>query len=450
MASTVSVLTFTTLAEETTPPKLDRPGHADDRRPASVRRSDRLNGAAKASDLMGMTVRNYQGDKLAKVEDLAVDVESGRVVQIILSMGGIIGVGETLTAVPPGALHHDVAQKVLHLNVDKEKLKSAPAFDMDKWSESSDSAHLGAVYQLYGEEAAFRFVRKGETATDGFLDDGATRGAQEAGTKGKWIHEWQATIPASRLGQVRKASKLIGTEVQNLQLESLGRVDNILVDLTSGRMVAIVISSGGFLGIGDELSAVPPSVLGFTTDRSMLQLDISKEALARAPHFSAKQWPDFAQAGYVGEVYHAHRVEPYFSTAVTPGANKTPLTGRGRDGREITPSDQGNKVTTGADNTARNERDRHGSELTPLDQGSSKADVSTTARIRKEIIAGDNMSVNARNVKIITLNGRVTLRGPVNSVEEKRLIGEISNRIARLENVDNQLEVTLVSLPKSR
>jgi osmotically-inducible protein OsmY len=69
--------------------------------------------------------------------------------------------------------------------------------------------------------------------------------------------------------------------------------------------------------------------------------------------------------------------------------------------------------------------------------------VATTAQIRKEIIAGKNMSVNARNVKIITNKGQVTLRGPVNTAEEKRLIGEIANRIARSENVDNQLEVKL-------
>jgi len=55
------------------------------------------------------------------------------------------------------------------------------------------------------------------------------------------------------------------------------------------------------------------------------------------------------------------------------------------------------------------------------------------------------MSMNARNVKIITLDGRVTLRGPVDSDEEKRLIGEIANRIARSENVDNQLEVNVKS-----
>ena len=65
----------------------------------------------------------------------------------------------------------------------------------------------------------------------------------------------------------------------------------------------------------------------------------------------------------------------------------------------------------------------------------------TTAQIRRGIIAGKNMSVNARNVKIITNKGQVTLRGPVNNADEKRLIGEIAINIAQSENVDNQLEV---------
>ena len=88
-----------------------------------------------------------------------------------------------------------------------------------------------------------------------------------------------------------------------------------------------------------------------------------------------------------------------------------------------------------------NVRDRQDQTLTPLNQGNSKADVATTAQIRKEIIAAKNMSVNAQNVKIITIDGQVTLRGPVNTAEEKRLIGEIADRSAHSGNVDNQLEV---------
>jgi osmotically-inducible protein OsmY len=79
--------------------------------------------------------------------------------------------------------------------------------------------------------------------------------------------------------------------------------------------------------------------------------------------------------------------------------------------------------------------------LTTLDQGNSQADANTAAQIRQEIIADSRMSVNARNVKITAIDGRVILCGPVNSAEEKHLIGEIADRIAHAGNVDNQLEV---------
>ena len=379
-----------------------------------AQRADRLNDAAKASDLIGMTVKNYQDEKLGKVEDLAVDVESGRIVQVILSTGGFIGIGDTLTAVPPGALHHDVANKVLHLDADKEKLKGAPKFEMSKWAECCDSDHLSAVYRHYGEEPAFTFIQRGDAVPDASAPTPFQRPkADETLDKDRISSKSQCMIPVSRLGQVQKASKLMGTPVKNLQDEKLGKVENLLVDLPSGRIVAVIVSSGGFLGMGDELSAVPPTALRFTADRDTLQLDASKEMLSNAPHFKANQWPDFGQPSYAGGVYRAYQVEPYFTT----------------------------DATTEPDNTARNVRDRNNSTLTPLDQGNSKADVDTTAQIRKEIIAGKNMSVNARNVKIITIDGHVTLRGPVNTAEEKRLIGEIADRIARSENVDNQLEV---------
>ena len=98
-------------------------------------------------------------------------------------------------------------------------------------------------------------------------------------------------------------------------------------------------------------------------------------------------------------------------------------------------------AATEPDNTARNMRDRNANTLTPLDQGSSKIDTETTADIRKGILNLEGLSVNAKNVKIITKEGRVTLRGPVNSEKEKSLIGEIANRLVTSENADNQLEV---------
>ena len=385
-ATAASFLTFTALAQETSNPKTGAPEYSRERL-ARAMPVERLGHAEKASDLIGLEVKNYQGEKLGKVDDLAVDLETGRIVQVILSSGGFLGVGDALVAVPPGALHCDAADKVIHLNADKEKLKDAPRFEMSKWDACSESNHVVGVYHYFGEEPYFTTMYR--------------------------------TPPASnsntRLGYVQKASKVMDLSVKNLQDEKLGKVENLVVDLSAGRIVAVIVSSGGFLGMGDELSAVPPTALRLNPGRDALQLDATKEALSNAPHFKANQWPEFGNPAYADGIYRAYRVEPYFTT----------------------------NAVTAADNTARNVRDRDNRTLTPLDQGNSAADRDRTAQIRKEIVAGKGMSLNARNVKIITIDGRVTLRGPVNTAEEKRLIGEIADRIARSENVDNQLEVKL-------
>lgn len=466
-AASASVLAFATLAQ--TSPLPDSEQSDSPRQQHARPRTDRLNGAAKASDLIGMTVKNYQDEKLGKVEDLAVDVESGRIVQVILSTGGFIGMGDTLTAVPPGALHHDVAQRVLHLDADKAKLKAAPPFDNAKWSDNVQSNRLSESYAHFDEPpyflaprdqtelsaADFKYAQTLPRNMDGTINTEGTSSVERVrnveiarkltenyrmqstrNADGTWSREYfpnnsATNFPGNNVGFVQKASKIIGTSVHNRQDEKLGDVNNILVDLSSGRIVAIVISSGGFLGVNDELSAIPPTALRFSPDQDKLQLDASKEKLAHAPRFQANQWPDFNQPSYAGGVYRAYDVAPYFTSDATSEADNTRRNIRDRDdSRSAQP-----------DNTRRNVRNRDDRNLTPLDQGNSKADVATTAQIRKEIIAEKNMSVNARNVKIITRDGQITLRGPVNSSAEKSLIGRIAERSPHSGSVDNQLEV---------
>jgi sporulation protein YlmC with PRC-barrel domain len=208
-ASAASVLALSALAQDSPKPKTDGPDYTRNRMP-HAQRPARLNDAAKASDLIGMAVNNNQNEKLGKVEDLAVDVESGRVVQVILSTGGFLGIGDTLTAVPPGALHRDVTNKVLNLDADKEKLKGATKFEMSNWAEYSDSNHLAEVYTYYGQEPAFGFIQTGEVVQDGQRNTAAspkivsTRKADGTWDKDRVSSDSQWMIPVSRLGQVQK------------------------------------------------------------------------------------------------------------------------------------------------------------------------------------------------------------------------------------------------------
>jgi hypothetical protein len=226
------------------------------------------------------------------------------------------------------------------------------------------------------------------------------------------MHDKPGANHLEQMGKVAKASDIVGMEVKNFQDEKLGKVENLIVDLQTGRVVQVIVSSGGFLGMGDELSSVPPAAFHYDAGQKVLHLDTTKEALTKAPHFKSSEWPNVGDPAYAGEVYHAYNVAPYFRTK---------------------PAD--------ADNSKRNATDREGEKLTPFNQGSSKADVDLTRQIRKEIRNQKGLSVNAQNVKVITADGNVTLRGPVNNDEEKRTLGEIAERIAQNTHVDNQIEV---------
>lgn len=99
------------------------------------------------------------------------------------------------------------------------------------------------------------------------------------------------------------------------------------------------------------------------------------------------------------------------------------------------------RAGTEPDNTRVNERDTSREALTPLDQGESQSDRDATQFIRKAVMADDSLSFTAKNVKIITLGGKVTLRGPVNSARERSAIAAAAKRAPGVTGVDNQLEV---------
>lgn len=104
------------------------------------------------------------------------------------------------------------------------------------------------------------------------------------------------------------------------------------------------------------------------------------------------------------------------------------------------PSTTGEAAKSAPDNTGRNVRDR-GDTLTSGDQSETEADLTITQKIRQAIVGDDSLSMTAENVKIITANGVVTLRGPVKTDAERAEIGATAARIAGSENVRNHLEV---------
>src|SRR3984893_12089082 len=96
---------------------------------------------------------------------------------------------------------------------------------------------------------------------------------------------------------------------------------------------------------------------------------------------------------------------------------------------------------TAADNTKRNSSEQNKNTETAAKQSSSKDDLALTQKIRQAVMKDGSLSINAKNVKIIAQNGKITLKGPVESQQEKDAIATKAGEIAGKDHVDDQLEV---------
>jgi len=96
---------------------------------------------------------------------------------------------------------------------------------------------------------------------------------------------------------------------------------------------------------------------------------------------------------------------------------------------------------TKPDNTAINERDRSRETQTSGDQSNSSADLKTTQAIRQVLMKDSELSTTEKNIKIITNNGQVTLRGPVKNAQEKAKIDQLARSAAGGTKIDDRLDV---------
>ena len=96
---------------------------------------------------------------------------------------------------------------------------------------------------------------------------------------------------------------------------------------------------------------------------------------------------------------------------------------------------------TNSDNTATNERDRSGETKTSGDQSNSSADLKITQAIRRTLMKDRELSMTAKNIKVITANGQVTLRGPVKTAQEKAKIDQLARSAAGGAKIDDQLDL---------
>jgi sporulation protein YlmC with PRC-barrel domain len=108
------------------------------------------------------------------------------------------------------------------------------------------------------------------------------------------------------------ATSIIGDKVENPEGDDLGRIDNLMINIGSGKIEYVVLEYGSFLGLGGKLFAIPFSELRLAPGRHVFILNRNEEYLKNSPGFDKNHWPDTNDHTYYGDV------DSYWGYATAP------------------------------------------------------------------------------------------------------------------------------------
>jgi sporulation protein YlmC with PRC-barrel domain len=227
----------------------------------------------RARRLIDMAVQNQERKHLGEIEDVVIDTADGRIAYVAMD-AGLLG---PILAVPWEAL--DVAQdkSTVTLNVAKETLQKAPTFRRENWPETVDPDWLAGVYNYYG-----------------YLPyPGLT----------------EITVQHKR---VTRVTTLLGLNVRNRQRENLGEIEDFMIDTRAGHIAYVLLGTGGILGVGERVRAVPRTAMRVEPIERVVVLGIDKEKLHKAPPLEAGAWEETASRKWLAGVYAYYGARPYW------------------------------------------------------------------------------------------------------------------------------------------
>jgi sporulation protein YlmC with PRC-barrel domain len=233
--------------------------------------------AVRTSNLEGMTVKNQQGETVGEIEDVVIAVQDGHIAYVVLDFGGWFDLGGKHVAAPWSAFKVNPDARNVTLNVDKEKLRQAPSFERTYVPESVERAWLVDVYNFYGVPP----------------------------------HPSLQVITGERF-TVAQADTLMGMDVENAQGQDLGEIEDLAINSKDGRIAYAALAYGGWLGLGENLAAVPWEALKLNMAEREFTLNLDKDKLQNAPRFAKNQWPQTLDRRWLSDMYAYYGARPYW------------------------------------------------------------------------------------------------------------------------------------------
>ena len=173
-----------------------------------------------AGTIKGDKIVNRAGEDLGKIEELMIDLGNGRIAYAVLSFGGFLGMGDKLFAIPWQALTLRPHEHAFLLDIPKDVLERAEGFEKDRWPLTREE--LSRTYTYYGYHPYWQIGVTGQTESQKMAP--------------------METMVERDNPDFLSASTIKGDKVVNRAGEDLGKIEELMIDLTDGRIAYAVLS----------------------------------------------------------------------------------------------------------------------------------------------------------------------------------------------------------------
>lgn len=349
-----------------------------------------------------MDIKTNADEDIGSVDEVFVDLESGKIVALAVSAGGFLGIGDSKSLISPRDVYLDTERENLHTSLTKDQLERAPRYDKDRQTDFNNIRPLTAIGNRADEKYRDGEVNRDRTNRDARDNaDNNRRDRMDRDMDRKHTY---------RTDKVIALSDLDGATVENYAGENIGSINEVYLHLNKGKVAGVVVSTGGFLGIANQRNILALNEFSYNAEDDSVRVDLDKERLRQAPVYREDDYT------WVNTVHERAKGDKYATGAISADRDRNHNANRNRDNNS-------NRNVNRGDNT----------DISDQEQLSES--------IRESILNDENLSNRARNVTIETTNNTVTLSGEVDSAAEKAAVERYAREQAGNRNVTSNLKI---------
>ena len=300
-----------------------------------------------AWDLIGSPVYDSKGERAGEIEYLMIAMDNGDVRYVVVSSGGFLDIGDELRAVPWSAFDTPVSRTGARLDVTKKALQESYKTDQESLSDLTKPTVIAQVTEYWaplidedGEKktgSKSQAESKSKTATTKEQKQqeqkagdqsqakakSSTDSAAKSGSKTQTTKKDEAGVPHILVGRglittvvapaVQSAKELVGAELRSADGKEVGEIDHLMIETSLGRVAYVLISRGGFLGVGGEWVPVPFELLSQSPSSETLTLKVKASELQKIKALPKTEQPRSVRQSDLAKLYQQYNVEPFWS-----------------------------------------------------------------------------------------------------------------------------------------